>query len=147
MKNYKSILLIICTLLFSTLTMAQSANTAAASVHKIVIQLNTADTLAWSATMGNIRNLQKIWPEHLNVEVVVHGLALDLLVASKTPMAKDITELSKSGVNFMACENSMRKHHIVKADLVLEAFTVPSGVAEVVIKQEAGFSYLKAGVN
>jgi len=147
MKNYKSILLIICTLLFSTLTMAQSANTAAASVHKIVIQLNTADTLAWSATMGNIRNLQKVWPEHLNVEVVVHGLALDLLVASKTPMAKDITELSKSGVNFMACENSMRKHHIVKSDLVLEAFTVPSGVAEVVIKQEAGFSYLKAGVN
>lgn len=127
--------------------MAQSANTAAASVHKIVIQLNTADTLAWSATMGNIRNLQKVWPEHLNVEVVVHGLALDLLVASKTPMAKDITELSKSGVNFMACENSMRKHHIVKSDLVLEAFTVPSGVAEVVIKQEAGFSYLKAGVN
>ena len=127
--------------------MAQSANTAAASVHKLVIQLNTADTLAWSATMGNIRNLQKVWPEHLNVEVVVHGLALDLLVASKTPMAKDITELSKSGVNFMACENSMRKHHIVKSDLVLEAFTVPSGVAEVVIKQEAGFSYLKAGVN
>ena len=147
MKNYKSILLIICTLLFSTLTMAQSANTAAASAHKIVIQLNTADTLAWSATMGNIRNLQKIWPEHLNVEVVVHGLALDLLVASKTPMAKDITELSKTGVNFMVCENSMRKHHIFKADLVLEAFTVPSGVAEVVIKQEAGWSYLKAGVN
>lgn len=147
MKNNKLILLVFCTLSFSSMMIAQSANSAANPDHKIVIQLNTADTLAWTATMGNIKNLQKIWPEHLKVEVVVHGLALDLLVASKTPMAKDITELSKTGVNFMACENSMRKHHIVKADLVLEAFTVPSGVAEVVIKQEAGWSYLKAGVN
>ncbi len=147
MKNYKSILLSVSILLFSTITNSQTIHTPASSDHKIVIQLNTADTLAWNATMGNIKNLQKIWPENLYVEVVVHGLALDLLVASKTPMAKDITELAKTGVNFMACENSMRKHHIAKADLVLEAFTVPSGVAEVVIKQEAGWSYLKAGVN
>ena len=28
--------------------------------HKVVIQLNTADTAAWSSTIGNIKNLQKI---------------------------------------------------------------------------------------
>ena len=72
---------------------------------------------------------------------------MDLLVAAKTHLAKEVIELSTNNVQFSACENSMRKHHIEKADLLKEVFTVPSGVAEVVLKQEAGWSYLKAGVN
>ena len=41
----------------------------------------------------------------------------------------------------------MRKHHIEKSELLNIANTVPSGVAEIILKQEAGWSYLKAGVN
>jgi intracellular sulfur oxidation DsrE/DsrF family protein len=115
--------------------------------HKVVIQLNTADTAAWSTTIGNIKNLQTIWPNNVMIEVVVHGKALDLLVAAKTHLAKEVIELSKTNVQFSACQNSMRKHHIEKADLLTEANTVPSGVAEVILKQEAGWSYLKAGIN
>jgi len=115
--------------------------------HKVVIQLNTADTSAWSSTIGNIKNLQKLWPNNVLVEVVVHGKALDLLVAAKTHLANEVVEMSKTNVQFSACENSMRKHHIEKADLLTIANTVPSGVAEVILKQEAGWSYLKAGVN
>ena len=115
--------------------------------HKVVIQLNTADTSAWSSTIGNIKNLQKLWPNNVLVEVVVHGKALDLLVAAKTHLANEVVEMSKTNVQFSACENSMRKHHIEKADLLTIANTVPSGVAEVILKREAGWSYLKAGVN
>jgi len=147
MSKFKLIVFLFSTFFCTATLVAQSNNSNPPATHKIVIQLNTADTTAWAATMGNIKNLQKVWPENLKVEVVVHGMALDLLVAAKTPMAKEITELTKSGVNFMACENSMRKHHILKTDLVLEAIPVPSGVAEVIIKQELGWSYLKAGVN
>ena len=115
--------------------------------HKVVIQLNTADTSAWSSTIGNIKNLQKIWPNKVQVEVVVHGKALDFLVAKKTHLTAEIEELVATGIQFSACENSMRKHNILKEDLLKVAVTVPSGVAEVVLKQEAGWSYLKAGVN
>lgn len=115
--------------------------------HKIIIQLNTADTSAWSSTIGNIKNLQKLWPNNVIVEVVVHGKALDLLVAAKTHLANEVVEMSKTNVQFSACENSMRKHHIDKSELLTIAFTVPSGVAEVILKQEIGWSYLKAGVN
>jgi intracellular sulfur oxidation DsrE/DsrF family protein len=115
--------------------------------HKVVIQLNTADTAAWSSTIGNIKNLQKIWPGTIQVEVVVHGKGLDLLVAAKTHLANEVIGLTKEGVVFSACENSMRKHNIDKSQLLKEAFTVPSGVAELVLKQEAGWAYLKASVN
>ncbi len=115
--------------------------------HKVVIQLNTADTAAWSSTIGNIKNLQKIWPNNVAVEVVIHGKALGLLVAAKTHLANEVIELSKTNVQFLACENSMRKYHIDKSELLTIANTIPSGVAELILKQEAGWSYLKAGVN
>jgi intracellular sulfur oxidation DsrE/DsrF family protein len=115
--------------------------------HKVVIQLNTADTAAWSSTIGNIKNLQKIWPNNIQVEVVVHGKALDFLVSKKTHLTSDIEGLVSTGVQFNACENSMRKHNVLKEELLKVAGTVPSGVAEVILKQESGWSYLKAGVN
>lgn len=124
--------------------MAQDGNR---KIHKVVVQMNTADTAAWSATIGNIRNLQKVWPNNIQVELVVHGKALDFLVKDKTHLTTDIIAMSKEGVVFAACENSMRKHHIEKSQLLFQAITVPSGVAELVLKQEEGWSYLKSGVN
>jgi len=119
----------------------------AITMHKVVIQLNTADTAAWSGTIGNIKNLQKVWPGAIQVEVVAHGKGLDLLVKAKTHLAAEVEALVKEGVVFSACENSMKKHNVTKADLLLVAGTVPSGVAELVLKQEQGWSYLKASVN
>ncbi len=126
-------------------TSTKAQNTA--QKHKVVVQLNTADTAAWSSAIGNIKNLQNIWPNNVEVEVVIHGKALGLLVAAKTHLANEVIEMSKKNVQFLACENSMRKYHIDKSELLTIAFTVPSGVAELILKQEAGWSYLKAGVN
>jgi intracellular sulfur oxidation DsrE/DsrF family protein len=138
-------------LLLLTFAGTQISNTLNAQAndvkHKVVIQLNTADTAAWSSAIGNIKNLQKIWPGNLVVELVIHGKALDLLVAAKTHLAKEVIEMSKTNVQFLACENSMRKYHIDKSELLTIANTIPSGVAELILKQEAGWSYLKAGVN
>ena len=141
-------LILLPTLCLFTFFVSKALNAQNTEVkHKVVIQLNTADTSAWSSTIGNIKNLQKLWPGNVIVEVVVHGKALDLLVAAKTHLTNEVIEMSKTNVQFSACENSMRKHHIEKSELLTVANTVPSGVAEVVLKQEAGWSYLKAGVN
>ena len=115
-------------------------------VHHVVMQLNTADTAAWSSVLGNIKNFQKIWPGKVEVEVVVHGKALNFLVASKSHLIQEIQALSKQSVQFTACENTMNKYGITKSMLVASANTVPSGVAELILKQEAGWGYLKAGL-
>lgn len=142
-KLLRPILLAVVLLFFAQLCNAQNDN----KEHKIVIQLNTADTSAWSSTIGNIKNIQKVWSTQLKIEVVVHGKAIDFLVKDKTYFANEIAGLTNEGVIFSACENTMRKHKIVKADLLSVANTVPSGVVEVIMKQEQGWSYLKAGVN
>ena len=142
MKNFISIFLVGLSILFSNSTNAQSLKE-----HKVVIQLNTADTVSWSSIIGNIKNLQKVWPNNINIEVVVHGKALNLLVANKTHLANDVNTLLKEGIVFLACENSMKKYNINKIDLLPVVNTVPSGVAELILKQEQGWSYLKATVN
>jgi intracellular sulfur oxidation DsrE/DsrF family protein len=144
MKNTSRLICLLFTMVFSfQFCYAQTE----IKEHNIVIQLNTADTSAWSSTIGNIKNIQKAWPNHLHIEVVVHGKAINLLVKDKTYFASDIAGLTKEGIVFSACENTMRKYKIEKADLLIEAKTVPSGVVEVILKQEQGWRYLKAGIN
>lgn len=141
MKYLKLITLFVLVSLSSTLLAQDNKE----KVHHVVMQLNTADTAAWSSIIGNIRNFQKIWPDKVEIEVVVHGKALNFLVASKTHLAADIELMTKKGVIFNACENTMHKYSVDKSMLLPYAGTVPSGVAELILKQEAGWGYLKAG--
>jgi intracellular sulfur oxidation DsrE/DsrF family protein len=122
-------------------SIAQDVN----KIHKVVMQLNSADTATWSGVIGNIRNFQKVWPGKVEIEVVVHGKALNFLVASKSHLIADVEAMSKKGVVFNACENTMNKYGIKKEMLINTVGSVPSGVAELVIKQEEGWSYLKTG--
>lgn len=42
-------------------------------VHKVVIQLNTSDTLVWHGALKNISNLQTALGSSTQIELVAHG--------------------------------------------------------------------------
>ncbi len=42
-------------------TQANAQNQVSEKVHHVVMQLNTADTAAWSSVLGNIKKFQKFW--------------------------------------------------------------------------------------
>jgi intracellular sulfur oxidation DsrE/DsrF family protein len=111
--------------------------------HKAVIQLNSADTAVWNSTIGNIKNLQKIWPDQLKIEVVIHGKALGFALKEKTHVESELKALMSGNLRFIACENTMKKQAVTKDMLVSGIETVPSGVAEIILKQELGWAYLK----
>ena len=67
-------------------------------------------------------------------------------MANKSHLREDINQVATKGVVFTACENTMLKHHITKEMLIPISTTVPSGIAEIVLKQESGWSYLKGGL-
>lgn len=112
-------------------------------MHKVVIQLNSADTAVWNSTLGNIKNLQKLWPDQLQIEVVIHGKGLGFALRETTHLASDIKSLISSKLIFSACENTMKKHAVTKDMLLSGIETVPSGVGEIILKQELGWAYLK----
>ena len=116
-----------------------------AKMHQIVFELTSENEEHWQALLNNIENVQKAFgKENTEVRVVAHGKGLGLL--KKSNSAKDrVVALSQPKVQFVACENTMRKQQVTKEDLLPVAGTVDSGIAEVVRKQEAGWSYIKSG--
>lgn len=114
--------------------------------HRIVFEVNVDGQEAWTSILNNVENLQKAFGrDHTQIEVVAHGKGLSLLLATNAELQDRLKQDSDSGVILAACENTMRRRNVKKEDLLPFATTVPSGVAEVVLKQEAGWSYLKGG--
>jgi uncharacterized protein len=125
---------------------AQNTNGASKNVkHHVIMEITSADTSAWKGAMNNIRHLKEKWNADVDIEIVAHGPGVDMLVKEKTNQQKQMTELKNAGVRFAACMNSMKARNISKEALVSEAEPVPSGVVEVITKQEDGWSYLKSG--
>jgi len=122
---------------------AISASFAQNPIHKVVVQLNTSDTLVWHGALKNISNLQTALGPSTQIELVAHGSGIGILIDGKTTQKTQIAALAATGVLFKACENTIRERKIDRTTLLTQTGTVPSGVAEVVLKQEAGWAYLK----
>ena len=113
--------------------------------HRVVIAVTSPDEADWQMTVGNVRHLLlDLKPDPAQIEVVAYGPGLQFL-HKMSSASSQIQELEKLSVKFVACENSMKHMGMTKADLTPGVETVPSGIAEVVRKQEAGWAYIKAG--
>jgi len=115
----------------------------AKTAHKVLFAVTSGDEADWKLALGNLRNLLTGIPD-AEVEVVAFGPGITML-AKPSSVNDDIQALMKKNVKFNACENSMRGRNLKMADLVDNAGSVPSGIVEVVKKQEEGYSYIKAG--
>ena len=113
--------------------------------HKVILQVTKADSAEQLVVVSQVKNILKSLPK-AKIEVVCHSQGLPLLVASQTKVAKHIKELIEQGVIFAACENTMERKKIRKEDLLPGVTTVPSAMAELILKQEAGWTYVKAGL-
>lgn len=127
------------------LTPRLGAEPPTAATHLVVFELTSDDAQTWEGVLNNVENVQKaLGPT--SVEVVAHGKGLALLTASRNTAVRDrLKQNAERGVVFVACENTMKRMNLKKEDLVPFAKTVDSGVAEVIRKQEAGWSYLRSG--
>lgn len=142
----KNILLSLFLLAAPMAIFAQNAEETIVSTkkHKVVFHLTTNDTLAQKALVKQIHNLLTAAPNS-KVEVVCHNNGISLLQETTTKQAEKIRDLSGKGVDFVACENTMRERKIKREELVQECRTVPAGILEVVMKQEKGWAYIKSG--
>ena len=132
-------ILLTLTICISALSISLAQN----PIHKVVIQLNTSDTLVWHGALKNISNIQTALGPSTQIELVAHGSGIGILIDGKTTQKAQIAALAATGVLFKACENTIRERKIDRTTILSQVGTVPSGVAEVVLKQEAGWAYLK----
>ena len=139
MKTLKALLLgLLITLNFQFFAQTEKSH------HKIVFQMTTSDTLAHKALMKQLENIKSVAPE-TEIEVVCHGPGLEMLQKEKTIVLKGIQTAKANGVVFQACEFSLKERKVEKSAIITEAGYVKAGIIHIVEKQEAGWSYIKAG--
>lgn len=117
---------------------------AAATAHaqdKAIFQVTEDDPAKWNLVLNNVRNLQA-GAAGVDVEVVAYGPGVQLLTAG-SPIAARITEAVGNKVRVVACENTMAAARLTKAAMLPDIGYVPSGVVEVMRRQQAGYAYIR----
>ncbi|MFP4000495.1 MAG: DsrE family protein [Thermoplasmata archaeon] len=96
-----------------------------------------------TAAFSNIVNLIKdLGEENLDIELLMNGTGVKMMLEESERLRK-IDYLLKKGVKFRVCSNSLDALKISEDDLIEEAKTVPSGVGELVKRQDEGWAYVK----
>ncbi len=130
-----------------TLLMAMAVPCPAQTVrHRVVLDVNTVLYDGWAQAIVSAQNLLATFgPGQVEVEVVVRGPGLAMLMKSDTEFAEKLGALARQGVRFAACGQTLGASHSRAEELLPFATVVDSGVAELVRRQEAGWSYVKSG--
>ncbi len=127
-----------------------AAQNADYDTQKVVYHINSdgQSGTSYGAAMGNIQNhINAVGSDNIEVEVVMHGDGLGLLMAAKEDdgLQTRIGGLKSQNVRFRICANTLKGRDIVLDDLydAWDEDVVPSGVAELSKLQQAGFTYIK----
>jgi intracellular sulfur oxidation DsrE/DsrF family protein len=122
---------------------AWSDEHAAGTTTRIVVQINESDIGKWVAIFNNLRNIrQDLGARNVAFAIVVIGPGLDMLMADSL-VANEVRDALASGIEFIACTNTLRSRHIERSDLIDGIGYAHSGYVEIVKRQEAGWRYLR----
>ena len=124
---------------------APSKTTPAAPHHRILIDLTTVISDGWALTLHNVEGLKRHFKDDAEIEVVVHGPAVSMLYRNDVDFGARIQQLHNVGVRFVVGTSTVELTHAKKEDLFPFVEFVPSSLAEIVLRQEQGWSYIKGG--
>jgi len=139
----RTILALSALIIVAFATFAQTPQT---KKHQVVLQMNVDDAASSNQLLGNVQNIQTVFgADKIQIEVVAYGKGLSLLLKKNTELEERLKKAVDTGVVLAACQNSMRLRKVTTEDLFPFASQVDSGVAELIRRQEAGWSYVRTG--
>ncbi len=121
------------------------------TVHRIAFHMDTNDPALMNLTLNNVKNVTSYYEdigESVEIEVVAYGPGLHMLRADTSPVAARVAAMALEieGLTFVACGNTLRKMSQGagrEIELLEEAVVVPSGVVQLVMRQEQGWAYIR----
>ena len=111
--------------------------------HKLIIAFTAPDSVQQKAVLNLLSNLREELP-HAKISVIAYNKGLDLLLNDNRYAAK-VKKLSEQGIEFLACGNTMKMRNILPEQVVPFAAVVKAGIAEIVKRQEKGWTYIVGG--
>jgi uncharacterized protein len=116
---------------------------ATALQNRIVIQVNEDDPKKWNAVLANIRNIQaELGTKNVSIALVAISYGLGMLTAESLA-ANGVQDAIATGVEFIACGNSMGAQKVAKEDLIEGVSIAKAGYVEITKRQQQGWAYLR----
>ncbi|EAZ80114.2 DsrE family protein [Algoriphagus machipongonensis] len=110
---------------------------------KIVFDVTSADPSVHQSAMRHITMMSNQYPES-EFEMVIYSGSIDMVVKYKSSVQKELEMLaSKNNVSFKVCEMTLNRHKLEMSNLIPGVETVPDGILEIIMKQQAGWGYIK----
>jgi len=112
--------------------------------NRALFQVTDNDPARWTMILNNMQNLREgVGSEGAEIELVAYGPGL-LMLRADSSVKQRIAEALKSGVKINAYQNTMIGMKLVPADMLPDIGYVPSGVVEVMRKQQQGWAYIRS---
>lgn len=141
--NRKTFIQAIVLALGVTFALGVAAQTAAPAKAKVVIQVSDGDAAKWNLALNNAKNVQQeLGADKVDIEIVAYGPGIGMLKADATTSNR-VLEATQSGVQVVACENTMTVQKITKAEMNPAVGYVRTGVVELMNRQRQGYAYIR----
>lgn len=120
---------------------AEAADTQAHE--RVVLQVSDDNPKTWNQALNVIENLQESYgKQNVDVELVAFGLGIGILKLESVA-GNRVQEALRSGARVVACEVTMRRQKLVKADMLSNIDYVPGGVVEIIAKERQGWAVIR----
>jgi uncharacterized protein len=111
---------------------------------KVVLHLQSADTLVHKSIVMQIANIKSALPD-AQIELVCHGPGIEFVTKKNGGYANKLNRMNLKDVVLAGCEYTMKQRNYKKEDLVSFTTTVPLGIVEILKKEQEGWLYIKLG--
>lgn len=132
-------------------TPAGDGKLASAGEMRVLFHLHSGDTERMEEVLDEAESLLKIYRKQgqkARVEIVTNGDGINLLRADTSPFSDRVRAMRHRYKNlvFAACQNSidrLKSEQGITAKLLPEAIVVDSGVAQIILRQQQGWTYIR----
>ncbi|AHF14976.1 DsrE family protein [Niabella soli] len=133
----KAALLLMSLLMLSGSMQAQYKN------YNVVFDFSNKDTINQRAIIRELALIKKANPA-AQLEVVIYGQGLDLVVKGKSQQETEVGELAnEKGISFKVCQQTLKRNNMEGSSLISGVQMVPDGIYEIISKQREGWGYIK----
>lgn len=110
---------------------------------KVIFQVSDADPKKWSLALNNVANVQEdLGKQNVVIELVAYGPGIGMLKAD-AEIANRVLDAMASGVEVVACENTMTNMHLTRDDMISKISFVKAGVVQIMKRQQEGYAYIR----
>lgn len=128
----------------TALPMLASAQAAAAPKNRALFTVTESDPARWNLVLNNVRAIRDgVGSEGIEIEIVAYGPGV-LMLKDDSSVKQRIAEALKSGATVNACQNTMNGMKLSPSEMQSGIGYVPSGVVEVMRKQQQGWAYVRS---